>query len=313
MRPARTHGSARRVDLVEQPSQPARRQLIRRTPAEAPGPRHGVDGGRCNGRCTRPAPTPAADVRRSTSGPTPPAEPCPPTAPHRRSHAGPAPVCAAPRSLGGKDRVKRGGELGIPITNQVPQPAEIVAELHEEVPGLLDHPLPHRMRCHREHVDPAGRHLDRKQDVQPPQQDRVHGEAGPPPAHPWPGPAGTAARSAPTAPVPEQPRRAAGWSTRCWPRSGTQGGTARRGCGDIPRSGSLVPAVAPTRGAPRPHADGPADADTSSGAGPGPDASAAAWPAGRSSPARPGEQEPRQPGQHRPVGPVNAWPGHLAA
>ena len=61
--------------------------------------------------------------------------------------------------LGGKDRVKRGGELGIPITNQVPQPAEIVAELHEEVPGLLDHPLPHRMRCHREHVDPAGRPL----------------------------------------------------------------------------------------------------------------------------------------------------------
>jgi hypothetical protein len=77
MRPAHTHGSAHRVDLVARPSQPARRQLIRRTPAEAPGPRHGVDGGRCNGRCTRPAPTPAADVRRSTSGPTPAAEPCP--------------------------------------------------------------------------------------------------------------------------------------------------------------------------------------------------------------------------------------------
>ena len=214
--------------------------------------------------------------------------------------------------LGGKDRVKRGGELGIPITNQVPQPAEIVAELHEEVPGLLDHPLPTGCAVtastwtRRVATSIANRTYSRRNKT-------VSTVKKSTASTPWPGPAGTAARSAPTAPVPEQPRRAAGWSTRCWPRSGTQGGTARRGCGDIPRSGSLVPAVAPTRGAPRPHADGPADADTSSGVGPGPDASGAGLSAGRSSPARPGEAGASPARPARPVGPINAWPGHLAA
>ena len=204
MRPAHTHGSAHRVDLVARPSQPARRQLIRRTPAEAPGPRHGVDGGRCHGRCTRPAPTPAADVPRSTSGPTPPAEPCPPTAPHRRSHAEPAPVCAAPRSPRRQRPRQTRSELGIPITNQVPQPAEIVAELHEEVPGLLDHPLPHRMRCHREHVDPAGRHsiANRTYSRRNKTVSTVKKSTASTPLA-WP--AGTAARSTPTAPEPEHP------------------------------------------------------------------------------------------------------------
>jgi hypothetical protein len=51
-----------------------------------------------------------------------------------------------------------------------------VLEGHEQVAGLLCHPLPYWMRCDPEHADPAGRDLDRKPHIQPPQQDRVHGE-----------------------------------------------------------------------------------------------------------------------------------------
>ena len=54
--------------------------------------------------------------------------------PHRRAqHLDP---------LGGKHRVEPSGEPGIPITNQEPEPAEVVADHHQQVPGLLGHPLP---------------------------------------------------------------------------------------------------------------------------------------------------------------------------
>src|SRR6266511_1069710 len=64
MRPAHTHGSVHRADLAVRPSQPTGQQLIRRTQAAAAVPSHGADGARCSGRRTRPAPTPAGDVRR---------------------------------------------------------------------------------------------------------------------------------------------------------------------------------------------------------------------------------------------------------
>ena len=64
MRPAHTHGSAHRVDLAAQPSQPTRRQLTRQARVAAPVPSHDADGARCSGRRTRPASTPDADVRR---------------------------------------------------------------------------------------------------------------------------------------------------------------------------------------------------------------------------------------------------------
>jgi hypothetical protein len=44
--------------------------------------------------------------------------------------------------LSGKDNVERGRELGIAIADQESEPAEIVAERHQQVPGLLGHPLP---------------------------------------------------------------------------------------------------------------------------------------------------------------------------
>ena len=191
--------------------------------------------------------------------------------------------------LGGKDRVKRGGELGIPITNQVPQPAEIVAELYEEVPGLLDPHSPTGCAVtastwtRRVATSIANRTYSRRNKTVSTVK-QVHRQHTPglgpqelPPGQRRP----RRCRSNPGA-VQDGPHGAG-------PDLVPQGGTARRGCGDIPRSGSLVPAVAPTRGAPRPHADGPADADTSSGVGPGPDASGAGLQAGRPSPARPGE------------------------
>jgi hypothetical protein len=78
--------------------------------------------------------------------------------------------------LGSEDRVERGGELPIPIADQEPEPTDPLLEAHHQVSGLLCDPLPCRMRRHPEHMDPTGRDLDREQDVQPSQEDRVNGE-----------------------------------------------------------------------------------------------------------------------------------------
>ena len=52
---------------------------------------------------------------------------------------------------------------------------------------------------------------------------------------------GTAARRSPSASVPGRRRRGAGWPIPCWPRSYCRGGTAHRGCGGSPSSGSPGP------------------------------------------------------------------------
>jgi hypothetical protein len=89
------------------------------------------------------------------------------------------------------------------------------------------------MRGHLKHVNPPGRHLHRNQDVETLQQHRVHREE----VHRQHA-LGLARRnvatSTPTAWVLEQPRRVAGSSTRCSPRSSIQAGTARRGPGETP-------------------------------------------------------------------------------
>ena len=92
MRPAHTHGSAHRVDLVVGSSESSGRQVVRRARAVVPAPRRGAGGGRCSGQRTRPAPTAAAGIPRSASGPAAPAEPCRPTARRRHSPAAPAPA-----------------------------------------------------------------------------------------------------------------------------------------------------------------------------------------------------------------------------
>ena len=47
---------------------------------------------------------------------------------------------------------------------------------HEQIAGLLCHPVPDWMRCDPEHVDAAGGDLDHEQHVQPLQEHGVHGE-----------------------------------------------------------------------------------------------------------------------------------------
>lgn len=75
---------------------------------------------------------------------------------------------------GGEDRVKRGGELRIAIPDQ--EPAGSLADVDQQVPGLLSYPLPHRMRRDAEHMDPPAAHLDREHHVQAAQQHRVDAE-----------------------------------------------------------------------------------------------------------------------------------------
>ena len=78
--------------------------------------------------------------------------------------------------FGGKDRVERGGELRVAVADQEPVSASPLAEVHEQVSGLLCNPLLYGMRRHPQQVHPAGGQLDDEQHVQPPQQHGVHGE-----------------------------------------------------------------------------------------------------------------------------------------
>jgi hypothetical protein len=96
-------------------------------------------------------------------------------------------------------------------------------------------------------------------------------------------------------------------------RSCRRDGTARRGRGDSPRSGSLWPSAAPETGPPPLRWDGHAGEGRPSGAAPGRDAIAAAWPAAPTVPARPSVAGAAKAGQHRAVGPVNPRSGHLSA
>jgi hypothetical protein len=119
----------------------------------------------------------------------------------------------------------------------------------------------------------------------------------------------------PTAWVPEQRQRAAGSSTRCWPRPCpcTPGGTARHGSADTPDR--VLPGQPqhqradlrrPGRPAPLVRV-GPAASDQV----PMPTQQRRRLDE-QAPPGRTGQQ-PRQPSQHRPVGPVDPRPGHLAS
>ena len=66
-RPGRTHGSARRADPAARLFLLARGQPARSARAAAPGPRHDAADARCNGWCTRPAPTAAAGLHDESS------------------------------------------------------------------------------------------------------------------------------------------------------------------------------------------------------------------------------------------------------
>ena len=65
----------------------------------------------------------------------------------------------------GQDGVERGCELPRAIADEEPESGDIVAEIHEEVAGLLGRPGPVGVRCHAQDVQVAIADLEYEQDV----------------------------------------------------------------------------------------------------------------------------------------------------
>jgi hypothetical protein len=209
-------------------------------------------------------------------------------------------------------------QLAVPITDQQPEPADLVPKPHAELPGLLGSPLPHWMHGHPQDMHPPDRHLDHQQHAETSQQHAVHGEE----VH-CQHPLGLSAQEVP-------PRH--GRPLGCWSNAGVlQAGPHATRPDPVPKPAQLAmhSARAPgrvlpdqprhpghTARPPRPH--GHAGVGRSSGAGPGRDASPAAWPAARTTgagldgaaaaPAR-----PAPPGLPGPPGPSAAGSPGVAA
>jgi hypothetical protein len=71
--------------------------------------------------------------------------------------------------------VEAAGELRVPITQQVPHPAPLLAEHQQQVAGLLGDPGTVGIGGHARQVDPSRLVFDEEQHIQPP-PDRVDGE-----------------------------------------------------------------------------------------------------------------------------------------
>jgi hypothetical protein len=72
--------------------------------------------------------------------------------------------------------VEAAGELRVPITQQVPHPAPLLAEHQQQVAGLLGDPGTVGIGGHARQVDPSRLVFDEEQHVQPPPPDRVDGQ-----------------------------------------------------------------------------------------------------------------------------------------
>jgi hypothetical protein len=79
-------------------------------------------------------------------------------------------------ALAGEDLVERAGELGVTVPDEEAEGDSPVAEVHEQVAGLLGGPRAARVGGHAEDVHVPGRHLHDEQDGQAFEEDRVHGE-----------------------------------------------------------------------------------------------------------------------------------------
>ena len=76
----------------------------------------------------------------------------------------------------GEYGVECGGELGVAVTDQIPEPVHPFVKVHQKVAGLLGNPRPGRMGGDPGQIDPPPLNLDDEQDVQPGQSDRLNGE-----------------------------------------------------------------------------------------------------------------------------------------
>jgi hypothetical protein len=79
-------------------------------------------------------------------------------------------------ALGGEDLAGRGGELGVAVPDDEAEGAGPLAEVHDQVAGLLRGPGAVRAGGHAEDVHVPGRDLHEEQDVQAFEEDRVHSE-----------------------------------------------------------------------------------------------------------------------------------------
>ena len=68
---------------------------------------------------------------------------------------------------GGEDGVEGGGELGVAVADEEPEPPAGVVEIHEQVAGLLGQPGSGGVGGDAEDVDAAGGVLDDEERVQP--------------------------------------------------------------------------------------------------------------------------------------------------
>jgi hypothetical protein len=73
----------------------------------------------------------------------------------------------------GQHRVERCRELSSPVADEEPEPGGVVAEVHDEVAGLLGGPGAVRVSGHAQDVQGAVADLEREQDVEPPQRHRA--------------------------------------------------------------------------------------------------------------------------------------------
>ncbi|MDX3233554.1 hypothetical protein [Streptomyces sp. ME19-01-6] len=76
-------------------------------------------------------------------------------------------------ALAGKHGVEGGGELRVPVADEVGAFCGAIAELPQKPPGLLSDPYGGGMGCDAEDVDGAGTHLHDEQRVEPLQADGV--------------------------------------------------------------------------------------------------------------------------------------------
>jgi hypothetical protein len=81
-----------------------------------------------------------------------------------------------PDAYVGEDGVEGAGELAVPVPEQEFDRVGVVGEIHEQVPGLLRHPVTGRVGGDAEQVHPSGGQFDDEQAVQPGEQQGFHGE-----------------------------------------------------------------------------------------------------------------------------------------
>ena len=66
----------------------------------------------------------------------------------------------------GEDRVERGGELAVPVADQEPEPVGAIAEIHQQVTGLLGHPGTGRVGDDPSNVHAATLVLDHDENIE---------------------------------------------------------------------------------------------------------------------------------------------------